>query len=407
MIKNRTVALALAAVFAAGALPATEASARPKKISVMKDAVQPASPEALVMAAKEGDINEVRRHLALGIGTQADRNDALAGAAFAGRYEAAEILLQAGADPNAHSKRIIQMAARNGHTDVIELLLKHKASVRGNGNQPLAEAAGNNRLETIDYLLDNPIEKADINDNFGWALATAMVRGAVEGVKHLLTRGADPYAGSVQAIYLEIKKDPAKILKPEFYEIITAIDTYRAANPAAAEPVIQQPEFEKEEKTPPAPLTEAEISVNKLMDGVRDGNFDLVKEALEEGANPNARGGAPLYVATHKNYLPITILLLEKGANPDFRNGWILVEALENANVEAVMALLSHGANSLLPGVDEFLMNYEGIMKTETPETGPRHFSKEMTASVDLVRAHRAALQLKSQPAQPAPTLSR
>jgi len=61
----------------------------------------------------------------------------------------------------------------------------------------------------------------------------------------------------------------------------------------------------------------------ELVETVRSGNTEKVRELLERGADPNAKdddGWTPLHYATYRGHTHIVELLIEMGADPNIRN---------------------------------------------------------------------------------------
>jgi hypothetical protein len=81
---------------------------------------------------------------------------------------------------------------------------------------------------------------------------------------------------------------------------------------------------------------------------LRDGNTEILKLLLSNGANVNAAGSfSPLYKAVHSGKVEIVTLLLEYGANVNVANqyGTALHTAVRSGNVEIVTLLLEYGAD--------------------------------------------------------------
>lgn len=92
--------------------------------------------------------------------------------------------------------------------------------------------------------------------------------------------------------------------------------------------------------------------MEELFIAVKHGNLDMVKELLDNGANPNVRGKngeAPLHWASIKGHLLIVRELLNKGADvniqDDSRKATPLHAAAFGGYVPVVRELLNRGAN--------------------------------------------------------------
>jgi ankyrin repeat protein len=92
--------------------------------------------------------------------------------------------------------------------------------------------------------------------------------------------------------------------------------------------------------------------MEELFIAVKNGNLDMVKELLGNGANPNVRGKngeAPLHWASIKGHLLIVQELLNEGAEvniqDDSRKATPLHAAAFGKHISVVRELLNRGAN--------------------------------------------------------------
>jgi len=160
--------------------------------------------EELDKAATDRDLERVRAVLAAG-GNPNERNREGSTPLYCVAHwaEAIQLLIQAGADPNAASTAESQglplcFAAAWGLTEAVEALLEGGANPNlreddGEGQSPLVWAAQNNHVETARVLLR---AGADPNlDVYGrTALHVACVHGHLDFVRELLAAGAAPLA---------------------------------------------------------------------------------------------------------------------------------------------------------------------------------------------------------------------
>jgi ankyrin repeat protein len=123
----------------------------------------PSNPEAdraLINAAREGNIEAVKQHIAAGADVNAKSKDGttpLHKAALKGHKEIAELLIAKGADIEAKSRlgSTPLHLATWGHTKIIELLIAKGADVNAKANTgftPLDWAIMNRDTEIIDLL---------------------------------------------------------------------------------------------------------------------------------------------------------------------------------------------------------------------------------------------------------------
>ena len=120
-----------------------------------------ASERALLEAARKGNIEAVKQHLAAGtdVNAKSERGATpLHRAATFGHKEIAELLIDKGADVNAVGGLLgwtpLHSAANGGHKEVAELLITKGADVNANirGWTPLHEAVDEGHTETADLL---------------------------------------------------------------------------------------------------------------------------------------------------------------------------------------------------------------------------------------------------------------
>jgi ankyrin repeat protein len=218
---------------------------------------------------------------------------ALASAAWAGRTQQLQILLEDGADvndaDNGDDWTPIMMAARGGHSDVVEILL-----------------AANAQLNVVDA--------------YGMtALRWAERGGHVDIVRRLLHAGADAGAGGVR------------------FRLTEYIDTLSWAARRGHIDVVQM-------------LLEAGADVNSVVSGtalssaVQSGNVDLVRILLEAGAD------MPDFLAMRNaiayGHTEIVRILLESGADSSPAGlGALLSTAALNGRTRLVQLLLKRGAD--------------------------------------------------------------
>lgn len=99
------------------------------------------------------------------------------------------------------------------------------------------------------------------------------------------------------------------------------------------------------------------MKVKKLIDGIYENDLKKIKEALDEGANPNYYvNGYPIIIhAVYLKNLKVLKLLLENGAND---KGEALGYALLNGIGEVVMTLFESGAIAKYPHILPLAKSY-------------------------------------------------
>ena len=126
-------------------------------------------------AAKGGNIEVVKQHLAAGTDVNAESRDKyrrtlLHFAALGGHKELIELLITKGADVNANSNygTPLHIAAGSGHKEAVELLIAKGAGVNAKegftGSTPLNEATGQGHNQVIELLI---AKGADVNAKNG------------------------------------------------------------------------------------------------------------------------------------------------------------------------------------------------------------------------------------------------
>lgn len=160
---------------------------------------------ALLKAASEGHVEDVRTLLEQGLNVNARNDDGwtpLLFAALGGHTEVVGLLLERGADVNASNNEgwtSMIAAALGGHTDVVGLLLEHGAdphakSVRTpDGDSALTAlivAARYGYAEVVNALLDGGADVNATSQNGVSALEAAISGGHAEVVTLLVERGA-------------------------------------------------------------------------------------------------------------------------------------------------------------------------------------------------------------------------
>jgi outer membrane protein assembly factor BamB len=145
------------------------------------------TPDALWAAAKAGDATEIERLLAAGVDPNARYEydfNALLYAAIGGHADVVRVLLEHGADANAHDSlnhfTPLAMAATGGHCEVVRLLAARGADPDARdlyaGKTPLWFAASKGYRPCVEAMLGGDVEPATLDD----ALAIAERRGHSE-----------------------------------------------------------------------------------------------------------------------------------------------------------------------------------------------------------------------------------
>lgn len=172
----------------------------------------------LIVAALSGNIDCLRRAVEQG----ADVNawgakpmewlmPLMAAVGVARSTEAAELLLDAGANPNLHSgdgATPLFEAVDDAHYELASLLVSKGADVNvkfTGGKTPLMFAVGNGALRCVDLCLDSGADINAVDQERGvGAFGLALDRLDLQLAEHLFERGAEPNFGSIETLPLVI-----------------------------------------------------------------------------------------------------------------------------------------------------------------------------------------------------------
>ena len=171
------------------------------------------SPKSLVSKATEGDLVAVQLLLTAGADPDAkgdnDGNTALIAAAGEGHAAIVGALLDAEADVNAsngYSVTALMSAAAHGDPSVVHALLEARANVnqkRRGGDGALSFAAANNHQEIVKTLLDAGADADSINSG----LIDALKYGNTDLARLLMKRGGDVKKIGAEALRRAITRD--------------------------------------------------------------------------------------------------------------------------------------------------------------------------------------------------------
>ena len=270
-----------------------------------------------------------------GLYVNEDEDQALFSAIEEGNADTAGLLLENGANPNAHGKweemNALQFAHDQGNQTIVALLeskggrviereaplvRKDKAAA-----QAFVEAVidGNDQaaISALDKQFDFNIEvEHEYSDE--WVNATPLVFVSEKGnealITELISRGADVNASGGQALQNVAEKGHLEVAR----QLIDGGAYVNAGDDAA------------------------------LFSAIEHDSKELVGLLLEHGANPNAfssYNASPLGYAAKHGKGEILQLLIEKGANPTAFRSSALYAALESGYAELAESLLAAGAD--------------------------------------------------------------
>lgn len=100
-------------------------------------------------------------------------------------------------------------------------------------------------------------------------------------------------------------------------------------------------------------LTSAALGNDQLFDGARKGDVAVVRAALGEGADVNAKwryDQTALFIAVFHGHTPVAKLLIDRGADVNVKDSFYGISVFDAAasknNVELVRLLLDHGVKA-------------------------------------------------------------
>jgi ankyrin repeat protein len=294
-------------------------------------------------ASDSGDVNTLRRLL--------ERDQGMSRAAYwytpaihfavrEGHLEAAQLLLDAGADPEwngLHDGSLIVMARDRGHEQMASLLEEardRRGRVVARPDHPIHAAITRDDTAEVRRLLDAHAGIVDIGNEIGASpLHRAVGRGAHDIVALLLERGANVHAvlsstrglgGSfwtdLQAIDLAIW-DGRGPRDPRIVELLLAHGAARDLTVAAALGDIAQ--VRQILDAEPTRIRETRPSGRRPLSAAIEAGYDAVARLLlERGADPSwgeptAPKGRALHAAASAGKRELVELLLARGADPN------------------------------------------------------------------------------------------
>ncbi len=252
--------------------------------------------------------------------------DTLVGAARAGDLEAIKQYIADGADVNAlhFEMPLLTWAAMMGQTEAAELLLQHGAEVNGrnkDGNTALHLAMFLGRTETAQLLLKSGADITSKNDDGATPIDTL-------GVPWEMTKMTAEFMG------VELEREEVEAGKAKIREMFSG-DT--------------------KPKGGTLPNVEDNSTDLWLSEAAFTGDLEALRQALTDGADPNTKdpqsGSTLLATAALMGHTEVVGLLLEHGADVNARSrdgGTALHAAAFLGRAEIVKHLLDKGADTTL-----------------------------------------------------------
>ena len=341
--------------------------------------------EALRCAARAGDEKLVRQYLDEGISVDShakfsDHPAALQSAIQGGHTAIVHELLSRGADPNLETdySTPLKAAVDTGRFELAQVLIN--AGARVDAHWTLQSALSLKRKDLVDLLLQNgadthrnlrnAIQKAD-----SWAFQLLMDRGAnihrQEPNDETSILGAAAWGDSVSIITHLLDNGLQDQLNPGPEDTPPLLDAVAATRPLIVELLIQRgadvnacPQVADERRYtgchsspdgcrwwPPDPICETALTL-----AVKGNNRDIAELLVRYGAmvTPSSPDtvGTPLLYAVREQNIDIINALLDRGADPNQRGTIVkkgkpsfpLLVAAENGNPKIVDLLLEAGS---------------------------------------------------------------
>ena len=249
---------------------------------------------------------------------QADGATALHWAAHWNDLETADLLLRAGADPDASNEfgvTPLSLACTNASAAMVGRLLAAGANPNAKGARvpPLMTCARTGSVDAVNALI---ARKADVNAREPLRdqtpLMWAVSQKHVDVTRVLIAHGADVAARSRPSGVVVNRANPTDI-----YTAVVGTVPRGGSTP--------------------------------LLFAARQGDVESARLLLAAGANVNdllPDGTSALTLAAHSNHAPLVQLLLDRGANPNIiGSGYTALHAaVLRGNLDSVRALVARGA---------------------------------------------------------------
>jgi ankyrin repeat protein len=169
----------------------------------------------LIEAAKQGQLDKIKKLIELGANIHSINDRALRLAAYHGHIEVINVLISKGADVHAENDEAIRVASRRGQIKVVKLLIKAGANVNINkyGNKtPLQEAVWNGHIKLAKFLIENGAHKKQLYSVF----KEAVEDNELDIFNQLIELGVDIHYDNDKALLIAIKNYHVDILNRLF-----------------------------------------------------------------------------------------------------------------------------------------------------------------------------------------------
>lgn len=234
-----------------------------------------------------------------------------------------EVLLEAGADPNAEDRRKVPLAAAPD-AESVRLLHKHGADLRRSGKpggsliEQAIMADFNDRAEVITELVRQGAP-FDPQGNGASAIVSAAFFDQFKVVESLLTLGVSPNALSNQAESRSVLASAAVQGSPELLQLLLERGANPNGHPSDSFSPLCMAAMSGKHQNVEVLVKGGATNLGPLSIAAALGDLDQVRERLHAGDDVNQTdpaGLTPLTFAVRRGHPEVARLLLEKGANP-------------------------------------------------------------------------------------------
>lgn len=165
--------------------------------------------QVFIHACKRGQLEAAQLILEAGADIRAREDRALRTAAIGGHLALAHFLLDRGANVHAKKEAPIVRSAIKGHTAMVELLASHGANVNARDGEPLRVAVGRAYVDTVELLLRLGANVHVQNEN---VLVAAVQAGHARMLSMLFARGAKVRPRAEEILFLAVMSKDRDVL---------------------------------------------------------------------------------------------------------------------------------------------------------------------------------------------------
>jgi len=308
--------------------------------------------KAVIDAAKNGQLQVIKRLVAAGAEVTSSDSQALRFAAANSHLDTLEYLISKRADVNANEDEALRNAVTKGSIDVVKYLLDVKANVNSQEGNILRIAAETKDIELIKVLIATG---ADVNAMNDQALINAVSHKSVEIVKHLLDVKANVNAQQGKSLVIAVENgyfDLVKILTSAAADV--HLQNGRSFQIAAVKGSLETLKHLVEFGCKQEELNAA------FVESCKGKNMDVIKYLIGLGADVHHKKDRAIVEAATNGRLQVLKFLIECGCDPTTSNNKAFILACQNNRPKVVKYLIS-----IFPDVIK-AQNYGGLVRCAT-----------------------------------------